>query len=320
MRYMKYLKYYLSFVLAAVLLSCSEDDKLTVTIQDTVERGAVLRTVSLTGGSWNVTDDTETFDIEWEFQDIEDGGLLEEVRVFADLVDNTDDSTTDTDETQVATIPASEFSPGVNGLPRTTYQLTLGEVAAALGIALGDYNCGDEFNLRIELELTDGRVITNTDLTGTVAGGSFFSSPLNYRVPLILLLSSDELFTGQYQLTTTSNGSFGVADWLDGVYTVEAIDNVTRVIRGVPPYPAFGAFPGVDIQFAFVCDQIIYGASQGTGVGCGGSIEHSSAETNTTFDIQNPDDSDFSINFTSNSADGGCGTTPSQASFRLTKI
>lgn len=317
---MKYFKYYIGFVLAAVLISCSEDDKLTVEIQDTAERGAVLRTVSLTGGSWNVTDDSETISIELEEQDIEDGDLLREVRVFADLVDNTSESTVDPAETQVATIPAAEFSSGPNGLPRTTYSISLAEVGAALGISLGDYNCGDAINLRLELELTDGRTFTDTDLTGTVQGGSFFASPFNYRIPLILLLSSDELFTGQYQLTTVSSGSFGVPDWADGVYTIEAIDNVTRVIRGVPPYPAFGAFPGVDIQFAFVCDEIIYTDSQGTGVGCGGSIEHSSATTNTTFNITNPDDSDFIINFTSNSADGGCGTTPSQASFRLTKI
>ncbi len=317
---MKYLRYYILFAISALVFSCSEDDKLTVVIQENVERGAVLRTISITGGSWNVTDETETFTIVLEEQDIEDGDLLGEVRVYVDLVDNTDDATTTTNETLVTTLTAADFAGDVNGLPRTTYSLSLAEAAQALGIALGDYNCGDEFNVRLELELTDGRVFSNNNVTGTVQGGSFFASPFNYRIPLILLLPSDTLFTGQYQLTTTSNGSFGVADWADGTYTIEAIDNVTRVIRGVPPYPAFGAFPGVDIQFAFVCNEIIYGANQGTGVGCGGSIEHSSAAVNTTFDITNPDDSDFTINFTSNSADGGCGTTPSQAAFRLTKL
>ena len=317
---MKYIKTYILFLLGVLVISCSEDDKLTVEIQETVERGAVLRTISLTGGSWNVTDVTESFDVEWEFQDIEDGALLREVRVYADLVDNTDDASTTTTETQVATIPASEFAGGANGLPRTNWSITLAEVETALGIALGDYNCGDEINLRIELDLTDGRVITNTDLTGTVSGGSFFSSPLNYRIGLIFLLPSEDLYTGQYNIDF-GVGFFGVDDYQDGVYTIESIDNVTRVIRDVPTLPAFGPFGPRDIVFSFVCDEIIFGEENDLGAGCaGGAVLNAGSDDNTTFDIANPDDSAFSMNYISAGNDpNGCGS-PAPATMDLTKV
>lgn len=319
---MKNLKVYiLSALVGSWMVACSEDDKLTVEIQETVERGAVLRTVSITGGSWNVTDDTETFTIEWEEQDIEDGDLLDEVRIFADLVDNTDDATTDPAEVQLATIPASEFSGGENGLPRTTYSISLAEMGAALGIGFGDYNCGDEFNLRIEMDLTDGRTITQNDVTGTVSGGSFFASPFNYRIPLIFLLPSEDVYTGQYNIDF-STGFFGVDDYLDGVYTIEAIDNVTRVIRDVPTLEPFGPFGPEDIVFTFVCDEIIFGSENDLGAGCDGanSVTGAPADVNTTFDVANPDDSAFGINYRSAGNEAaGCGS-PSNATITLTKI
>ena len=316
---MKNIKIYILFVLGALVFSCSEDDKLTVVIQETAERGAVLRTVSSEGTAWNALDTAETLTLVLEEQDIEDGALLGEVRVYVNLIDNTDDATTTTQETLISTIPASEFAGDVNGLPRTTYSVSLAEVEAVLGIVLGDYNCGDQFNFRLELDLTDGRTITDTDVTGTVSGGSFFSSPFNYRVSLIALLPSDDLYTGQYQLTTTSNGIFGVADYADGVYTIESISNTIKVLRAVTTFPAFGGFGPVDVQFEFICGEIILTPGQSVGAGCSAAITSGPANVNATYDQVNPDDSDFTINFTSDEADD-CGQGTAQAAIRLTKL
>ena len=304
-----------------MVTACNKkDNKLVDEVQATVERGAIVRTISLEGGSWNVVDDTETITIEMEMQDKEFGALLREVRVFADLVDNTSGNTIDPAEVLLTTLPASVWADDVWGLPRTTFTTTLADVATALGgLNLGDYNCGDQFNLRLELELTDGRVWTNTDLAGTVSGGSYFSSPLNYRISLIVLLPSDEVYTGDYQLTQTAPGIFGVSDYADGVYTIEAIDNVTRVIRNVTTFPAFGGFGPVDHQFQFVCDEIVMLPQQSVGAGCGGTIFSGPAIVNANFDPVNPDDSDFSINFTSDE-DDDCGTGTAQATINLVKL
>ncbi|MGI9546259.1 MAG: hypothetical protein ACR2MM_03410 [Flavobacteriaceae bacterium] len=311
-------KFLIALVVAVLFASCKTDDKLVDEIFATVTRGAIVRTISLEGGSWNVVDDTETITIEMEAQDEQDGALLREVRVYADLVDNTG-SGNDPAEVLLQTLPASVWEGGVWGLPRTTFSTSLAEVAAALGgLQLGDYNCGDQFNLRLELELTDGRMWTNTDLAGTVSGGSFFASPLNYRVSLIVLLPSDTLYTGMYQLTQTVPGIFGVSDYSDGIYQIDAIDNVTRVIRNITTFPAFGGFGPVDHQFQFVCNEIIMLPDQSVGAGCGGTIFSGPADVSETFDPVNPDDSDFDITFTSDTADD-CGTGTAQATINLVK-
>lgn len=314
-----------ALALAVLVTACNKkDNKLVDEVSATVERGAIVRTISTDGASWNVLDDTSdsgtsTTTLELEAQDIQDGGLLREVRFYVNFVDNTDDATTTTTETLLRTIPASEWVPDVWALPRTTFSTTLAECASLLGIVFGDFNCGDAFNIRLELELTDGRIWTNTDLAGTVSGGSYFASPLNYRIPLIVLLPSDTVYTGQYQLTQTAPGIFGVSDYADGEYTVEALDNVTRVIRNVTTFPAFGGFGPVDHDFQFVCDEIIMLPDQSVGAGCGGTIFSGPADVNTNFDFLNPDDSNFDINFTSDTADD-CGTGTAQATINLTKL
>ena len=317
--FMKNFKVYILSALAgAWMVSCSEDDKLTVDIQENVERGAVLRTISTDGTAWNSLDTSETFTVVLEEQDLEDGALLDEVRVFVNLVDNTPAATTTTSETQIATIPASDFTFDVNNLPRTTYAVSLADVETALGIVLGDYNCGDVFAFRLELELTDGRVFTDTDLTGTVQGGSFFASPFAYNISLISLLPSDDLYTGSYALTQTSPGIFGVSDYQDGTYTVESIANTIKVIRNVPTFPAFGPFGPVDVQFEFICGEIVLTAGQGVGAGCNGTINSGPADVNATYDEANPDDSAFNINFTSDE-DDDCQTGTAQAVINLVK-
>lgn len=305
-------------LLGLLIGSCSTEDKLIDKVDATVERGAVLRTISIDGGALDVLDPTAAVSIVIEEQDAQDGGLLQEVRMFVDLADNTPDATTATTETLLATIPAASFTTGPFDLPRATFGSTVGDMAAALGLADGDYNCGDAFNLRAELALTDGRVFTSSDVTGTVSGGSFFSSPFAYAINLIAPLPDDNLFTGQYQLTTEVPGIYGVADYQDGVYTIESANNTTKVLKDVTTFPAFGGFGPVDVEFQFICGEIVLTPGQSVGAGCNSAINSGPAMVNATYDLTNPDDSDFVIDFTSDET-ADC-TTPVQARIRLTKI
>jgi hypothetical protein len=317
-KFMKNLKVYKVLTLCILAVACSEDDKVTLKVQDTVERGAILRTVSTAGASWDVLDPSSEVTIIIEEQDDHDGALLQEVRVFADVTDNTAGNSIDPAEIQLATIPGSAFDTGPNGLPRTTFSTTLGDVGSALGISQGDYNCGDQVNLRMELALTDGRTFSAADAGSTVSGGSFFVSPFLYNISLIAPLPSDDLFTGQYQLTTVTPGIYGVSDYADGTYTLETINNTTKVIRNVTTFPAFGGFGPVDVQFQLVCGEIILTAGQSVGAGCVGTIFSGPAAINATYDLENPDDTDFVINFTSDET-SDC-TSAVQAAIRLVKL
>jgi hypothetical protein len=316
-KFMKTFRIFILLALGILVSACSEDDKLTTDVQDTVTRGAVLRTVSSAGTAWDVLDPSSELTLVLEEQDYQDGALLQEVRVYADITDNTAGNSIDPAESLLTTIPASAFTTGPGGLPRTTFTTTLGDVAASLGISAADYNCGDTFHIRTELALTDGRTYSAASAGATVSGGTFFLSPFVYNVNLIAPLPSDDLFTGNYQLTTVAPGIYGVSDYADGVYAIETVNNTTKVIRNVTTFPAFGGFGPVDVEFQLVCGQIILTGGQSVGAGCVAAIQSGPAAVNATYDLNNPDDTDFIINFTSDET-GDC-TSPVQAAIRLVK-
>ncbi len=185
---MKQFKFYIPVVLAALFVSCSSDDKLVDKVDADVQRGAVLRTITFDPNSFFFDNTDSEVNYTWEYQDITDGDLLSSVDVTIGFIDGTPaNGTTTATETALASFPASQFSLGEYGLPRVDYSLTYGEALAALGLAFDPavVTGSDQFVMNITLNLTDGRTITAADLSGTVSGGSFFSSPLTYRIPIV---------------------------------------------------------------------------------------------------------------------------------------
>jgi len=172
--------------LLMVSFSCQDSENTIDTVLD-YETGAILRTISVDSQLLNASDPNSLFSVTIEEQDEQDGGLLQEVRVLVELRDLTTDFTTPaTGEVLVQTIPASEFSPGPVGLPRTQVNMAFGDAAAALGLPLDPetgYNPGDIFVVKLELVLTDGRVFGASSAAGIITGG-FFSSPFQYNALL----------------------------------------------------------------------------------------------------------------------------------------
>ena len=177
---MKNFKTYVLLALGIIIAGCSEDDKATVVVQETVTSGAILRTLSATGGL-DMFDTASTLAFSIQEQDAEGGDLLDRVEITASFVDNngTDSSVSNA---ALATIAASEFGE-TEGLPSFEYSVTMAEVLSATGVALTDVLPGDQFVIDMELFLTDGRSFKNSDTTGKVSGGSFFSSPYQYTFP-----------------------------------------------------------------------------------------------------------------------------------------
>ncbi len=183
---MKNLKFYLIFAISVIVAACSTEDKLVDTVEATVTRGAVLRTIANDPSTFVFDDPTSVWSITWEAQDIEDGALFDDIEVYVDFVDNTpEDGTVETAEAFLTSIDISEFEGDVWGLPRVDYSIDYQSVLDALGIPFSTTYASDQINFRVVINLIDGRSITNTDLSGTVSGGSFFSSPLNYRANVV---------------------------------------------------------------------------------------------------------------------------------------
>lgn len=183
---MKNLKIYMLLGIAVFLTSCSEDDKSTIIVQNTVSTGAILRTI-VEDGDFDIFRTANVIDITVEEQDLENGALLDRVDLSLSFVDNNfldEDAESDRESvllTAFKTIPVADFAAGGDqGLPRNSFNYTLAEALTTLGVDLTQVLPGDQIVLDLELFLTDGRSFDFNDGTGNVSGGSFFSSPFQY--------------------------------------------------------------------------------------------------------------------------------------------
>ena len=218
--------------LLMVSFSCQDSENTIDTVLD-YETGAILRTISVDSQLLNASDPNSLFSVTIEEQDEQDGDLLQEVRVLVELRDLTTDFTTPaTGEVLVQTIPASEFSPGPVGLPRTQVNMAFGDAAAALGLPLDPetgYNPGDIFIIKLELVLTDGRVFGASSAAGIITGG-LFSSPFQYNALLTCSpMSGDytinmfDSYGDGWQTTSGGDGGEGLTIDMDGVVTSVAM-------------------------------------------------------------------------------------------------
>jgi len=221
---MKNLKIIAIFLISGLTISsCSTDDKTIDNVFDTVQRGAILRTLNFnnTYNIFDVNDDTFKFELELEEQDAENGNLLSEVKLYQSFVDNTDDGTDNSKpETLVKTIPKSDFGLSQNGLPLLDFSMKLSEALTGSGLSDGEFFGGDVFRYRLDLVLTDGRVFTNV-ASGTVLGGSFFSSPFAYSVTVKCVPVTP--FSGDYTLNLVD--TYG--DGWDGAFLTVNIDGTS---------------------------------------------------------------------------------------------
>lgn len=320
-------KYAFIGALALTLGSC-EDDEQNVTdfVQESVERGAVLRTTAVFANELPIGIEGSAFSIEIEHQDIEGGDLLQSVDIFATFNDNSEDDGDTTganfEEFAIGSISAAEFMDGPFGLPRTTITIPAETLNAGANVTGDQLFGGDTFVIRLVQNLTDGRVFSTNNAGGIITGG-FFNSPYQYAATVTCPIS-DGFALGDYFLEVTSGvfPDFGASlDFTPGVYTITQGDGDTaRTVNDVPFLPEFGSFVG-PIDFALVCGATnLPNQALGGGVGCGGAIQGDSMGTD--FGVYDPaDDTTFTLGFIITAGDSGssCPSAPYSSVLTLTR-
>lgn len=223
---------------------CEDGDKVFDQIVDAEQRGAILRTISIIEAEalYDVANQVISgggFSIIVEEQDQEGGDLLSSLEVFVGFRDNTAGGTdNDRDEILVETIPAADFTRGEFGLPRTEYAITAAAMQQALGLSGDQIFGGDQFTIRFELVLTDGRRFSAADNTGTLTQ-SFFRSPFLYTTNVVCAPSvptaGDWIFDLQDSYGDGWNGA-SLTVTIDGTATEVLLDDGfdTQVIVNVP--------------------------------------------------------------------------------------
>jgi len=205
---MKTLKF-IFVVLAAMgmAISCSDDKGFFD--KDAIVYAAYLNVVATPKSTFGTVSQndfrinaTSEYQVTLEERDVERGKLFQSVDFYVKLKDNTVPKIT-TNEIKVKSVPATDFDQNPDtDYPRATITITAQEVLTALSLTQGDVNGGDQIELRYELVMKDGRIFTNSNISGVVSGGAFFNSPFFYRIPVVCVSER----AGTY---------FGVTDWVD---------------------------------------------------------------------------------------------------------
>lgn len=226
----KYLNKIIVLLVAFSLMqSCETDEKIFDYVINNIERGAVLRTIATPNPTFDFFDTSSQWIVTVEAQDSENGNLLSEIRVYSTFVNDGNIGT----EALVKTISVSGFTVGPFGFLRGDISVSLQEVLDATGLVVGDYDSGDSFTLRLESVLKDGRTFTSTNTSGTVTGGSFFSSPFQYSAQFFCALTDASIFDGNYIVTIDAWADYEVGE----IVPVEFVSDFTfRILTTNNPY------------------------------------------------------------------------------------
>ncbi|WGK63605.1 hypothetical protein [Croceiramulus getboli] len=261
----KYFKISAFALVLAGFIACESDDKTVDLVTSETQRGAILRQVSLLSNELplgNPDGDAE-FRVILEEQDYQDGDLLDQVEVYVGFRDNTvADGAMDMDvaEALFTTLSPADFFEGPFGLPRTEFVLTYDELLSFTGVSGDNLDGGDQFTVRFELVLTDGRRYSNDTNSNTITG-SFLASPFLYTPSIICpsdlnvefdWVATDFFFQG------ASLGDLG---------SPSGTDSLVRQENSATTYTYASGF----FDFGYYC--VVYnGADPGCGDGAAGTL------------------------------------------------
>ena len=231
--------YKLLFVsLLTLPFSCYDSENVVDELLEPVN-GAVVRAVEVYTtegqGLINSSDNESAFVAVIEEQDVEDGDLMAEIRMYVDFVDYTPDNGDASTLVLAQTFLPSDMYEGPHGLPRKDITFTWGQMKEALGFSGGEAIAGDLLRIQFELELTNGEVYGYNDAGGSILGG-FFSSPYTYNA----LLSCDPA-PGNYLIKMYDC-------WGDGWQTTNAGD-------GTPQTQGLEVYVDGDVRNYSMCSQ-----------------------------------------------------------------
>jgi len=242
------------------LTACSNDEKPAQSILENWERGATIRTVEVVNSEFDINNVSSMFDVMVEVQDQEQGDFFTSVEVFVRFKDNTvSGSDMSTDEINVTSLTPDAFFEGENFLPRTRLQLSYEELLNVTGIRESSVACKDQFLVRLEVRLKDGRSFsTGTAISNVIAFDTFFSSPYCYTINILEPMDED-LFTGIYSYQDIEGEGLAPI-WGSGIIEISRGHSMNT--RFVP----FGGNTTVKIspnyEFTIACDETVFQKNQ----------------------------------------------------------
>jgi hypothetical protein len=262
----------IAFIILSVVLcfSCDDEEKAIETVLEEVDRGAVIRTVNINNGEFEVGSSDSLFSVILEEQDIENGNLMRDITIYLSFIDNTPEiGAFSTDRIVLETILPDAFENGINDLPVITLEYSFQELATASGVDIIDVFCKDQFRIDLDLNLTNGETFNLQNSAGTVVNTTgFLKSPFTYLINVVEPITS-ELFTGVYMFTSIEDGYFGPSFGPDRLVTItKGHSNNVRMFDLV----SATNFNRTLIEFSVVCDAAVIRRYQRLALTCSGGF------------------------------------------------
>lgn len=192
-------------IILFTLLSCSSDDK-PIDIFLNAPKGALLINTEIGSDNFIMNDLQSEFSVEVRANDQKQGEFFDFVRVYIDFKSNTTNGLNNRDEVILRDIPRSEFYLGEFGRPRTLLNYSFQEVLDAFGLTIDDVAPGDQFFLRPDMHLKDGRTIGYVNRSPSIIADFCENSPFYYQINIVDPIQN-ALFTGTYiyEIIASSN-------------------------------------------------------------------------------------------------------------------
>lgn len=231
----KYSKLLTVFLLMAIAFSCRDEAQQSFPL-DTVNKinGAYVRQVSVASGFFNFFDLTNAkYTVTLEVSDAGNGTLFSSIDVFASFKDVVNGAANKT-EKKITTIPSSAFSnSATTGLPNTTYSIKLSEIQAALGVPNSAILPTNTFTFRYVVNMKDGRTFSDTNSSGNLLAGPFYSSPFSNAIGIGCpsTIESGNYVASQQDEQIWFGGPGPLAT--SKVVTIEKISDVTFLISDI---------------------------------------------------------------------------------------
>ncbi len=209
-------------IILFTLISCSSDEK-PIDIFLNAPKGALLINTEIGNDNFVMTDLESTFSVEVRANDEKQGEFFDFVRVYINFKSNTSNGVNNRDEVVLRDIPRSEFYSGEYGRPRTLLEYSFQEALDALGLTINDVAPGDQFFIRPDMYLKDGRIIGYANRSPSIIADFCENSPFYYQINVITPIQ-DDLYTGTYSYEVVSSSNIagvtesGVTTFIKGDY------------------------------------------------------------------------------------------------------
>ncbi|WP_299767177.1 hypothetical protein [uncultured Dokdonia sp.] len=205
-------------IIVLTVVGCSSDEK-PIDILLNAPNGALLINTEIGNTNFIMNDLESRFSVEVRAHDQEKGDFFDFIRVYISFKSNTSNGTDNRGEVILQDIPRSEFYTGEFGRPRILLNYSFQQALDALGLSVGDIAPGDQFYIRPDMYLKDGRIIGYENRSPTIFSKYCENSPFYYQINVISPIENT-LFTGVYSYEVISSSSENEEFSTSGITTI----------------------------------------------------------------------------------------------------